>query len=148
MRPGVSDVAEWLADAGQFRLAAWPDELGSGYPVTSYYGETFWLPLLGPTSLWVLRRLVARQPLAVVRLIDLAGEMGLGVTTAKHSPVVRATSRLAMFDFARLVGDELAVRPMLPHLTIRQELSLPPHLQRSHVLLPRPAPRANAAADR
>lgn len=145
-RPGVTEVAEWLAEAGEFKLTAWPAEVGSGYPVASYYGETFWLPLMGPTTLWIIRRLVARQPGAVIHLIDLAGEMGLGQQVARHSPVVRSTARLAMFDLARMDGAGLAVRPNLPHLTIRQEASLPLHLQRSHVLLPRPASRARAAA--
>lgn len=40
-------------------VRAWSDPLveAHGYPVTSNYVETFWLPILGPSATWALRRL-------------------------------------------------------------------------------------------
>lgn len=147
-RPGISELGAWLADQGYFTLAGWHEPV-TGYPPASSYAETFWLPVLGPTSLWVMRRLVARPRGERVDLEELAGEMGLGNAVAAASPVVRSVTRLAMFDLLRVRDNAVAIRPMLGHLSYRQELRLPPHLQRLHVLLPTPAQaRARAASAR
>ena len=37
-----------------------PEVDGSGFDARSHYAETFWLPILGPSTLWLLRNIAQR----------------------------------------------------------------------------------------
>jgi hypothetical protein len=121
------------------RIEAWPDPVIDevGYPVASPYVEQFWLGLLGPSSTWLLRRLVARLEAAPDGFdLDLgltATELGLGIRSGRHSPFVRSIERCCRFGAAQQVGESLLrVRRKLPPLTRAQIARLPLALQEQH----------------
>ena len=120
-------------------VVAWPDPVvdGVGYDPRSQYVETFWLAVLGPTSTWLLRRLVAgldRQPRGFdLDLDDTARALGLGAKAGRHSPLGRAMARCVTFGMARDQAEGgLAVRRRLPPLPRRHLTRLPSSLQAEH----------------
>jgi len=120
-----------------------------GWPPRSEAVELLWLPLLGPTSLALLRRLDAltEQGAALVGLEDLGASLGLRSRETGVRAVVRAVERLVTFELARLPGpDRLEVRDPVPLLTARQRRALPRSLQ--GVDAHRPDASALAAAQR
>ena len=115
----------------------WSDPLveAQGYPVTSDYVETFWLPVLGPSATWALRRLaaLAATPGGVrIRTVELARSLGLGASTGRNSAIVRTLERLVRFDMARCVDDVLEVRRFVGPLPGPQLSRLPHALQHAH----------------
>jgi hypothetical protein len=108
-----------------------------GHDPRSHYVETYWLGTLGPSTTWLLRRLVAgfdTEPEGYeLSLSATATALGLGSKGGRHSPFVRALSRCVQFDMAQPHGDTgLAVRRKIPPLNRRQVQRLPPALQESH----------------
>lgn len=109
-------------------------------PVHSRYVETFWLPRLGPTALWVLRRLTAatRPGPTAVKLRDLAHAVGVSPATGRSAPLVTALARLASFGALTVTGDpapadlQVGVRPALPVLSTGQLRYLTRPLLRLH----------------
>jgi len=117
----------------------WPDDVidALGHDPRSTYVETYWLGILGPSTTWLLRRLVARlegHPSGFdLELAETARCLGLGHKGGRHSPFVRALTRLVQFDLAQAQGEGvLAVRRKVPPLSRRQVLRLPESLQESH----------------
>jgi hypothetical protein len=107
-----------------------------GHDVESGYTETYWLPVIGPTALWALRRLTrwledapGGYPLA---LAPFARELGLGDGVGRSSPVVRSIARLITFGLAEIRGGQLMVRRKVPPLARRHALRLPSHLAAEH----------------
>ena len=120
-------------------IRPWPDPVLDelGQDPRSNYVETFWLGILGPSTTWLLRRLVARLELSPagyeMPLLETATCLGIGHKLGRHSPFVRSLSRLVHFDIAQLRGGtELAVRRKVAPLTRRQVLRLPEPLQLEH----------------
>lgn len=110
-----------------------------GYDPCGSYAETYWLPLIGPSSLWLMRRLVrtVRMPSAVPHGVELplgplAGEIGLGAGSSPSSQIVHSLDRLIMFRFAAIVDDAYRVNVAVPRLTDRQLERLPAHLRAVH----------------
>lgn len=106
-----------------------------GHHVSSLYCETFHLPVIGPTALWLLR-LAARHttdgPWAV-EASDLGKALGLGGSFHKNSPLHRTFDRLKSFrcaDGGWNTTWRLATH--LPPLTRRQLDRLPATLQAEH----------------
>lgn len=94
-----------------------------GFSPLSSYVETVWLPVLGPTSTLLYRRLgtwVGQQSDLTVDTIDLAVSLGVGQGIARNSPLARAVHRLVQYGAAEWGMEELAVRRALPPLTQRQ----------------------------
>src|SRR5579864_2428284 len=91
------------------RICAWPDAVieSLGHDPRSFYVETFWLGVLGPSTTWLLRRLVnglEASPAGYdLDLTDTARQLGLGDKGGRHSPFVRALTRCVQFDLAQLV---------------------------------------------
>jgi hypothetical protein len=103
-----------------------------GYDPRSAYAETFWLPVLGPASLVLLRRIAdclddspAGFPLP---LAPTAASLGLGHTDALNAPLVRTLGRLVRFGMAAIEDEHLAVRRRLPPLAGRHIARLPGYL--------------------
>ena len=120
-------------------IRPWPDEVIDtvGLDPRSYYVETFWLGVLGPSTTWLLRRLVngleASPAGFELDLADAARQLGLGDKGGRHSPFVRALTRCVQFDLAQLQDVRtLAVRRKLPPLNRRQVAHLTPSLQEQH----------------
>jgi hypothetical protein len=139
-------------DEPTLMVLPWDDPVvdSTGYPVHSEYVETFWLSVLGPTALWVMRRIEAgfgRFPHGYeLDLLDTAQSMGLGFSSAT-SPFARALTRLVMFGAAQPIDDALAVRRRLPRVAHRHLVRMPATLRDAHPdwLLRRVEPPADRA---
>lgn len=129
-----SAAISWLDGRDPLLITSWEDPVveAAGHPVRSVYVETCWLPTLGPSATWLLRRLAswlegATGPVSV-ELGELATEVGLGHSVGRSSPVVRSLARLAQFQIAAPAGDALAIRRHLAPLPQRLACQLPPRL--------------------
>jgi hypothetical protein len=122
-----------------------------GHDPRSWYVETFWLGVLGPSTTWLLRRLAealegaatprmpdemdgdSGSPEVQMSVAELARGLGLGCKGGRNSALARAIQRAVQFDLAALDGDgTLAVRAKLPPLNRRQVQRLPDGLRARH----------------
>ena len=120
----------------------WPDQVidALGHDPRSRYVESFWLGILGPSTTWLLRHMVASfesSPSGFeLPLAETARCLGLGDKGGRSSPFMRALARLVQFDLAQHQGDAvLAVRRKIPPLNRRQVQRLPESLQVAHQAL-------------
>ncbi|MEZ5243809.1 MAG: hypothetical protein R2707_01835 [Acidimicrobiales bacterium] len=123
----------------QVYVRNWDDPIVDrlGHDPRSGYVEQFWLGILGPSTIWLLRHCrheLDRSPNGfVLDLGDAAGALGLGHNGGRNSPLARSIARACRFDAARAVGEgQLDVRRRLPPLNRGQLARLPPLLQRRH----------------
>src|SRR3954465_1161496 len=92
------------------KITAWPDAVidAVGHDPRSHYVETYWLGILGPSTTWLLRRLVAgprANPAGFeLPLAETASCLGLGNKGGRHSPFMRALTRCVQFDLAQQQG--------------------------------------------
>jgi hypothetical protein len=117
----------------------WPDAVidSLGHDPRSAYVERFWLGILGPSTTWLLRHLAAGLDATPdgfeLDLAQTAQALGLGSRGGRHSPFMRALTRLCQFDLAEARPDgALAVRRKVPPLNRRQVLRLPSSLAEAH----------------
>ena len=120
-------------------IRPWADEVidALGHDPRSSYVETYWLGILGPSTTWLLRRIVAGLESSPggfdLVLADTARRLGLGDKQGRHSPFIRALTRLVQFGLAQVQGEGvLAVRRKVPPLNRRQIARLPESLQHEH----------------
>jgi hypothetical protein len=129
-----------ISSRDQLVIVPWRDPLIErlGHDALGDYVEMFWLGVLGPTATWLLRRLaviaVAHPEGHRVDLPALASALGLGWDSNRTNAFGRALQRLMMFGMARQVDDAVAVRTVVPPLSVRHLSRLPEHLQRAHAL--------------
>ena len=123
----------------QIRIAAWPDHVTAefGHDPRSAYVERFWLSIVGPSALWLLRTFAYGFDSAPdgyqLDVHNVARALGLGDRVGRHSPVQRAIDRLCHFDLAYLRGSvTLVVRREVPWLDERKVLRLPEPLRVEH----------------
>ena len=126
--------------ADTLTIRPWPDPVIDtvGLDPRSSYVETYWLGILGPSTTWLLRRLVAGLEISPagyeLPMSETAACIGLGHKGGRHSPFVRALGRLVQFDLGQAQGPgTLAVRRKVPPLNRRQVAHLPEALQESHL---------------
>ena len=125
------------------------DELG--HDPRSSYVERFWLPVLGPSTIWFLRQLADRldaQPDGFeLDLVETAQSLGVGMRGGRHSPMLKTVERSCRFGAARMIGSTgLAVRHRLAPLTRAQTERLPRRLAEEHAQwLQRPRPNHTVA---
>ena len=127
---------------GSIFITAWIDPTveSLGFDPRSSYVEHFWLPILGPSCIFLLRRLAwvfdlntASQELS---LRDISFEIGLGSPKGFGNSITRTLNRCIQFDMAKLLPNgTLTVRRSLPPLNQRQLLRLPVDLQELHEAL-------------
>ena len=109
---------------------AFPDPLvdSAGFDPRSAYVERFWLPVLGPTATWLLRRIADRLTTDPdgfeLSLEDTARALGLGGVGGRYSPFNRAFDRCLNYRALRHASPGvLAVRrrlgPVPAHLVRR-----------------------------
>lgn len=124
---------------GEIRVEPWPDHVTAevGHDPRSAYVERFWLGIIGPSALWLLRTFAygfdsAPQGYSL-DVHNVARTLGLGDRVGRHSPVQRAVERLCHFDLAHLRGGvTLLVRRDIPWLDDRRVSRLPTLLQVEH----------------
>ncbi len=120
------------------RVTAWVDPVldNLGHDPRSGYVERYWLCILGPSCLLLLRRLAAeleQQPDGFdLDTVQWATELGLGMKGGRNGPFWRSIERACRFGTAQRNGSLLAVHRRLPPLTARQIERLPAALQLSH----------------
>ena len=140
-------------------LTPWPDPVldATGHDPRSRYAETYWLPVLGPTALLLLRHLATRfddQPGSITLAVAPTSQaLGLGQRDGSASPVLRTLNRLEQFELAVSDGrGTVAVRRHLPPVPRRLAKRLPADLQArladGPVGRPPDAPDARARAER
>jgi hypothetical protein len=127
--PDLLHVRPWAADPGG-RL---------GFDARSSYAEEFWLGVLGPSTMWLLRRIAAGFDYCPegfdLDMSDTAKSLGIGDRTGRHSPLIRSINRTIQFGISQLTGgDELAVRRALAPLNRQQLARLPRCVQERHAL--------------
>jgi hypothetical protein len=118
----------------------WPDSVLDqiGHDPRSPYVERFWLGVLGPSSVVLLRRLAAEleaNPAGFeLPLEETAKTLGLGMKGGRNSPFLRTISRCVQFHLLHLEdgGNVLLARRKLPPLTRGQITRLPEPLQLQH----------------
>ncbi len=120
-------------------MVPWADPVADphGLHPCSRYVELYWLPVIGPSTTWLLRRLSYGIEVHgegfELDLSETARSLGLGDRMGKNSPFRRALQRLCTFELARPHGpDALAVRTSIPPLPLRHLCRLPGSLQSSH----------------
>jgi hypothetical protein len=133
-----TSLLRWLAARDPLPIEPLEDPVIDtlGHDPRSAYVETYWLPLLGPSSVWLLRRIAdwfddspSGFPLAVG---PAAAALGLGQVAGTNSPIVRTLGRLVIFEMAMVRGESLAVRRLVPPLARRHAARLPGHLADRH----------------
>jgi hypothetical protein len=123
----------------QLAVQAWPDPVIDqlGHDPRSAYVEHFWLGVLGPSTVWLLRRLadgLDEHPDGfLLDLPDTARALGVGMRGGRQSPFMRSLERVCRFGAARWQSPtELAVRRKLAPLTRAQIERMPASLQLEH----------------
>lgn len=124
----------------------------AGHEPDSHYVERFWLPVLGPSTTWLIRLLNLHLERdgddARLSIADAGYALGLGERPGRHSPLLRALGRAADFDLVMRALDHdasstspappdtheiaLLVRRTLPTLSHRLVERLSPTLAREH----------------
>lgn len=128
-------------------VSEWADPYLSerGHNVRSSYVELFWVGILGPSAMLLLRRLATgleHSPSGFcLPIVDTARSLGLGPPKSRQSAFVRALHRCVIFRTARFVGNGLEVRVQLPTLHDGQLARLPESLQAAHAQLATTHPR-------
>lgn len=120
-------------------ITPWPDPVidSLGHEVRSTYVERFWLPILGPSTTLLMRRLAAgldEEPDGFdLPLLDTAQALGLGNKGGRNAPFLRAIARAGTFHLAQPAGrGGLAVRRRVPPLTRAQVERLPAPIRAEH----------------
>ena len=134
-----STVPTPFGHRGEIRIEPWPDHVTAevGHDPRSAYVERFWLGIIGPSALWLIRTFAygfdsAPQGFAL-DVHNVARALGLGDRVGRHSPVQRAVDRLCHFDLAHLRGGvTLLVRRDIPWLEDRRLSRLPALLAVEH----------------
>jgi hypothetical protein len=130
--------ALWLVDHDPLVVARTPTLTTEGHDPCSAYVETFWLPVVGPTTTVLLRRFgawLSAEPCFSIDLSELSKTIGLGeYQGGPTAAVVRALVRMQQFNLARVAHDQFQVVLPVPGLLDRQVRRLPPRLRSAHEL--------------
>jgi hypothetical protein len=108
-----------------------------GHDPRSPYVERFWLAILGPSTVLLLRRLAEQLDDAprgfTLDLVETAQALGVGMRAGRNSPFMRSLDRTCRFGAARFLGPgTLAVRRRLAPLSRSQVQRLPESLRAEH----------------
>ncbi len=105
------------ADIPTLWIVPWVDPIADphGLPPCSRYVELYWLPIIGPSTTWLLRRLSygleVHEDGFDLHLAECARSLGLGDRLGKNSPFCRAIQRLRTFELGRATRSGRGRRP-------------------------------------
>jgi hypothetical protein len=123
------DLAGLQRDADlpdRFGVMPWldPEQDDNGHDPRSAYVETFWLPVVGPSTTLLLRRLAdefdAEPEGFEIEASVLSREIGLGARIDRRGAFARTLERCTKFHLLQQQGDLLYVRQRIPPLSYRQ----------------------------
>lgn len=135
---GGGRVNEMVGLPERMTVRRWADPVVErfGFSVNSVYSEAVLLPILGPASVFCLRRLSAwatASPTEVeVDTRQLARDLGLGDTLGRNAAITRTVRRLCHFDMTQWAGDQLWVRTSVAPVPERHLARLSPGIVRLH----------------
>ena len=112
----------WLDRRERVPAVAWADDLDTGFEPTSSCVETYWLPTLGPSATWALRRIAGwlrtapGSGVGAHRAVGSQPRTRIVCRPERSDP--RALGRLVDFRMARIDEDRevLVVRTVIPPL--------------------------------
>lgn len=138
--PQPPPTLAWLDGRDLIATVAWHDPaVTAGFDSADTYVETYWLPMLGPSATWALRRIaawLAKAPASGLWLPvePLARSLGIGSSAGRNATARRTIKRLVDFHLAHVDHDRdvLAVRTLIPPLSERAIDRLPGHLVVQH----------------
>jgi len=118
----------------------------ASHAADSRYVEQFWLPILGPSTTWLIRHLNHQLDVGgedvIVDLGEIGNALGLGERAGRHAPLLRSLRRAGDYDMVMTPqADEsndaattrlVLVRRALPPLSPRLVERLAPNLARAH----------------
>jgi hypothetical protein len=123
----------------RLRIEPWPDAVidQRGHDPRSEYTEWFWLAVLGPSTVWLLRRIAAtfdhRPDGFDLEVPECAAALGLTGGAGQNATFIRTLRRACQFHLARRIDQHtVQVRRNLPPLTRSQVLRLPSSLRVAH----------------
>ena len=122
----------------RFGVMPWldPEQDKNGHDPRSAYVETFWLPVVGPSTTRLMRRLAdefdAEPQGFEIEAAVLSREIGLGARVDRRGAFARTIERCTKFHMLQQQGDLLYVRKRIPPLSYRQVKRLGPRLQALH----------------
>lgn len=105
------------------KVTWWRDALTEehGFPMIGEYVEKFWLPVVGPSAMWLARKLVCLMPgsAGVDREVDmeaLATSIGIQPGLYVNAPATKSIYRLIRFGMARREDDTIDIRSHVGHV--------------------------------
>jgi hypothetical protein len=123
----------------RLRIVPWHDPVidQRGYDPRSEYTEWFWLAIVGPSTVWLLRRTAAtfdhRPEGFELEVPECAAALGLTGGAGQNATVLRTLRRACQFQLARRIDAcTVEVRRHLPPLNRGQVMRLPSSLRVAH----------------
>ncbi len=114
---------------------------GLAWDLNHPYVETFWLPVIGPTSTLMLRFVGRHVPSEDYKLFDpaeIAVCLGVSAGTGRNSPFAKTIKRLTYFDLAAIdsADDDTDFRvtfpSTVPEVPWRKQKNWPEYLRIMH----------------
>ena len=139
IRQRYNHLSQEFELGASLRILHWRDPIldSHGFGVDSEYAELFWLPTLGPSVLWLLRRvatfLISNNDSVAIESELLGAMLGLKFGKARDSLIEKTIRRCIYFSVARPTGsDSIAFKTSLGPLSQRQLERLPEPLRALH----------------
>ncbi len=127
--------------ASDIRILPWQDPVTDAvsYDSRSLYVEMFWLPVLGPSCIWLIRRFalwLQKYPKGFeLNTAVMAQELGLGTNSQKRPPLKRTLERCCDFNLAHLAdSSSMFVKTRIPRLNDRLINRLTERLKQAHLI--------------